>query len=119
MQTESADDGRTWAPLRPLTPVNIHPPDLCLLADGRVPLTMGNRIGPFGVIGMVGDAHGHFDWEQRFALVTDAVSADCGYPSSVALPDGRVVTLYYATRAKDHPDWAVHAGAVLYRPPAP
>jgi hypothetical protein len=119
MQTESADDGRTWSPLRPLTPVNIHPADLCLLPDGRVLLTLGNRIGPYGVIGIVGDVHGHFDWEQRFALVTDAISADCGYPSSVALPDGRAVTLYYATRAKDHPDWAVHAGAVLYRPPAP
>ena len=80
-------------------------------------LALGNRIGPYGVVGMVGDAHGHFNWEQRFALVTDAVSADCGYPSSVALPDGRVVTLYYATRAKDHPDWTVHAGAVYYRPP--
>jgi hypothetical protein len=119
LQTESTDDGRTWSALRPLTPVNIHPPDLCLTADGRVLLTLGNRVGPFGVIGIVGDAHGQFDWEKRFALVTDAVGRDCGYPSSVVLPDGRALTMYYATGAKDHPEWRVHAGAVFYQPPAP
>jgi hypothetical protein len=119
LQTESADDGRTWSALRPLAPVNIHPPDLCLMADGRVLVTLGNRVGPFGVIGIVSDARGAFDWEKRFALVTDAVSRDCGYPSSVTLPDGRALTVYYATAAKDHPEWRVHAGAVSYQPPAP
>jgi photosystem II stability/assembly factor-like uncharacterized protein len=118
-QTVSADDGRTWSPLRPLAPANIHPADLCLLPDGRVLLTMGNRVGPLGVIGIVGDAHGQFDWEKRFALVTDAVSRDCGYPSSVALPEDRALTLYYATAARDHPEWRVHAAAVVYQPPAP
>jgi hypothetical protein len=105
--------------VQPLTPVNIHPADLCLLNDGRVLMTLGNRIGPFGVIGVVGDEHGQFDFEKRFALVTDAASGDCGYPSSVALPDGQVVTLYYATLAKDQPTWKMHAGAVLYQLPAP
>ncbi len=104
-QVESTDDDRrTWrADAQPVGAVNYLPGDLCLLPDGRVLLTLGSRTPPFGVVGIVGDAHGHFDWEKRFALVTDAVNTDCGYPSSVALPDNRALTVYYATGAKDQP----------------
>jgi hypothetical protein len=117
-QAESTDDGRTWTPIQSLAPAGALPGDLALLPDGRVLLTMGYRNPPFGVIGIVGDSKGHFDWEKRFALVTDAISRDCGYPSSVVLKDGRVVTLYYATLAKDQLTWKVHAGAVVFRPPS-
>jgi hypothetical protein len=118
VQSESTDDGRTWTPIQPLAPANVHPGDLTLLPDGRVLLIMGYRLPPFGVIGIVGDSQGHFDWEKRFALVTDAANRDCGYPSSVVLKDGRVMTLYYATLAKDQPAWKMHAGAVVFRPPS-
>jgi hypothetical protein len=95
----------------------VHPSDLCLLEDGRVLLTLGNRTGPFGMLGVVGDAQGQFDWARRFALVTDAAGADCGYPSSIALKDGRALTVYYATKAKDEPGWGLHCGAVSYAVP--
>lgn len=114
---ESGDEGKTWSEPKQLTPIKIHPADLCPLPDGRLLLTLGNRIGPFGVVGMVSDAHGNFDWSHRFALVTDAATGDCGYPSSVALKDGRALTVYYATKVKDHPEWGVHCGAVLYQIP--
>ena len=80
-------------------------------------MTLGNRVGPFGVLGIVSDARGQFDWAKRFALVTDAVSGDCGYPSSIALKAGRALTLYYATKAKDVPQWGVHCGAVTFQVP--
>jgi len=70
-------------------------------------------------LGLVSDPQGHLDWTKRFTLVSDAVSADCGYPSSIPLKDGRVLTVYYATRAKNEPAWGVHCGAVIYQPPAP
>jgi hypothetical protein len=117
--TESDDGARTWSKPRLLTPPSIHPADLVELDDGRVLLVMGNRASPKGVVGMVGDRQQHFDWSQRFTLVDDAYSADCGYPSSVKLPGGRALTLYYATQAKEHPEWRVHCGAVSYDlPPA-
>lgn len=113
---ESGDAGRSWSSPRQLTPVNVYPADLCLLADGRMLMTLGNRVGPFGVLGIVSDREGQFDWDRRFNLVTDAISRDCGYPSSVALGDGRVLTAYYATRVTEHPEWRVHCGALIYRP---
>ncbi len=113
--SDSADQGRTWSPLQKLTPANVHPGDLCLLDDGRILLTVGNRVGPFGVLGLVSDAKGHFDWAQRFNLVTDAVTRDCGYPSSVTLKDGQVLTLYYANKVQGQAEWGVHCGALKYR----
>src|SRR5262245_888851 len=114
----SADDGKTWSEPRKLTPARVHPADLVLLPDRRVLLVTGYRVGPFGVRGLVGDRDGTFDWGRRFVLVNDAVNADCGYPSSVVLKDGRVLTVSYATGSKDHPGWGVHCGAVTYRVPA-
>lgn len=119
LQSESTDDGKTWSPPQPLAPRGILPADLTLLPDNRVLVTLGNRLGPFGVVGMVGDAQGKFDWTKRFALVTDAFNRDCGYPSNIVLSDGRVLTVYYATKANDRPAWKMHAGAVFFRPPAP
>ncbi len=67
---------------------------------------------------MVSDRRQQFDWSQRFTLVDDAASLDCGYPSSVKLGDGRALTLYYATRSKEHPEWSVHCGAVAFEVPS-
>jgi hypothetical protein len=115
--SDSTDDGKSWSAARQLTPANVHPADLCLLGDGRVLMTVGNRVGPFGVLGLMSDAHGDFDWAQRFTIVADAASRDCGYPSSIALKDGKLLTLYYATKAKSEPAWGVHCGAVTYAVP--
>lgn len=113
--TSSTDGGATWSDPKQLTPVSVHPADMILLPDNRILLVTGYRLVPQGVIGMVGDKEGNFDYEKRFTLVNDAMSADCGYPSSVLLKDGRVLTVYYATRCKDKPEWGVHCGAVTYR----
>jgi hypothetical protein len=115
---DGSEDGRAWGVPRKLTPGMVHPADLLLLPDNRVLLVTGYRVGPFGVRGMVGDREGRFDWEKRFVLVNDATSTDCGYPSSVLLKDGQVLTLYYATRCKEQAQWRVHCGAVTYQLPA-
>jgi len=115
----SNDDGRSWSEPAKLTPAAVHPADLVLLPDNRVLLVTGYRVGPFGVRGIVGDANGRFDWEdRRFELVNDATSGDCGYPSSVVLKDGRVMTVYYAVGLKGRADVGVHCGVVEYGVPA-
>jgi hypothetical protein len=115
---DSSDSGESWTPAKELTPIEVHPPDLTLLPSGRILLTAGNRVGPFGVLGMLSDETGNFDWSKRFTLMNDAIGRDCGYPSNIVLKDGRVLTVYYATRAKEQPGWRVHCGALLYDPTA-
>jgi hypothetical protein len=115
---DSRDDGKSWGEPKKLAPVQVHPADLLVLPDKRVLLVTGYRVGPFGVRGLVGDSEGSFDWRQRFVLVNDATNGDCGYPSSVLLKDGRVLTVSYAVGSKDNPQWGVHCGAVTYPVPA-
>ncbi|HJT79242.1 MAG TPA: sialidase family protein [Gemmataceae bacterium] len=116
--TSSQDGGKSWGQPRQLAPGQVHPADLLLLPDRRVLLVTGYRVGPFGVRGLVGDSEGRFDWRRRFVLVNDATSTDCGYPSSVLLKDGRVLTVYYAVGSKEHPGWGIHCGAATYQVPA-
>jgi hypothetical protein len=116
--SDSGDDGKSWGEPTQLTPAKVHPADLLRLPDERVLLVTGYRVGPFGVRGLVGDREGRCDWRQRFLLVNDATNGDCGYPSSVLLKDGRVLTVSYAVGSKDHPAWSVHCGAVTYQVPA-
>jgi len=112
----SDDEGKTWSEPVKVTPPSVHPADLCLLPDGRVLLATGYRVEPYGVRGLVADAAGKFDWQRHFILVNDATSSDSGYPSSVPLKGGRVLTVYYAVGSREHPEWRVHCGAVAYRP---
>jgi hypothetical protein len=112
----STDGGHTWSNTTKVTPVGVHPADLCLLADGRVLMTVGDRLQGFGVRAMGFGPDEMPQWENRRVLVDDSRSADCGYPSSVLLRDGRVLTVYYSTAVKEHPEWRVHCGAVTYRP---
>ena len=113
----SSDAGATWSAPQHLTPASVHPADLILLPDNRVLITLGDRRKPNGVLGMVGDAAGTFNWDKHFTLMDDAASADCGYPSNVLLKDGKVLTVYYATKALGQPAWGVHCGALIYAVP--
>jgi hypothetical protein len=114
--SRSKDGGRTWSDPVNVTPPMVHPPDLVQLPDGRVLLTCGDRRNPFGVIGIVGTAD-KLEWANHFPIATAATNLDCGYPSSVVLKDGRVMTAYYAVGDEEHPDWGTHAAALTYEIP--
>jgi hypothetical protein len=43
-----------------------------------------------------------------------AKNADCGYPSSVQLDDGKIVTIYYGVGHLDYPDLKEYAICVRY-----
>ncbi len=114
--TISTDGGKTWSAPNPISQALAHPADLIRLSDGRILMVTGFRAGPFGVRGVVGDSDAHFDWANRFVLVNDSTNVDTGYPSSVLLNDGRVLTFYYAVGSQSHPDWGTHCGVVEYMP---
>lgn len=101
-QCESADLGFTWSEPTQLTRPHQHPADACLLASGNLLLTYGNRIGELAVGAMLSRDLGRtWNWERRVVLARDSLTlrgkqwGDCGYPSTVQLDDGTIVTLYY------------------------
>jgi hypothetical protein len=109
----SEDNARTWRSLGRVTQPNQHPGDLLKLADGRIVLTYGDRRGPqFGVNAMI-SADGGATWSVEVRLATGLASRDSGYPSSVQLGNGTIVTAYYAKGAREYPGY--HMGVVRWR----
>ena len=98
----SADKGRTWTKPRPLTKVNQHPADLCLLQSGALLMTYGCRLEPKGVQAILSDDAGRtWSFDRRVFLAWKALNRDCGYPSAMQLDDGTIVMLYYAVGTSD------------------
>lgn len=95
---QSNDDGKTWALAMPISGEMQHPADIMRLQDGRLLLVYGNRQpGKYGVLAKLSGDDGA-TWSEPLTLVDDCGSRDCGYPASVQLANGTVVTGYYADK---------------------
>lgn len=94
-QARSFDQGRTWVDLG-ATPMWGHPAHLLLLDDGRLLCSYGYRRPPYGVRACVSEDQG-VTWNigREMVLRDDGESRDVGYPSSVQLAGGTLVTVYY------------------------
>jgi hypothetical protein len=98
----STDAGQTWTAPAQVTKLRQHPADILQLASGNVLLTYGNRIGDLAV-GAVLSRDGGLTWDidRRVILARGSMmlrgknGCDTGYPSTVQLDDGTIVTLYY------------------------
>jgi len=105
--TESSDDGYHWSPPRNLTKRGQHPADVCLLKSGTLLVTYGNRLRPCGVGCVVSRDRGKtWDYEHRLMLAWDSQNADCGYPSTVQIDDGTILTVYYSVGTRSLPGLA-------------
>ena len=100
LQTESRDGGQTWT-----VPHSIgvwgYPSHLLRLNDERLLMTYGHRRNPIGNQARISDDHGQ-SWSEPILISDDSVSTDLGYPSTVQLDDGTLVTVWYEKMA-DHP----------------
>jgi len=94
----SKDGGATWTEPGE-TEILGKPPHLTRLNDGRILLTYGYRYEPFGQRACL-SADGGKTWDYRNEIIIrgDAPSGDLGYPASVQLKDGTIVTVYYQQR---------------------
>lgn len=108
----SSNDARQWQYDGRLTARNQHPGHLLQLQDGRVLLTYGNRTADNRGVDVRFSSDGGTSWSKP-ARVADFQS-DGGYPSSVQLPDGQVLTSYYARRTETHDGY--HMGVVIWSP---
>ena len=119
----SDDGGRTWTePIK--TPIWGHPSHLLKLADGRILCTHGYRRTPLGVRAVFSEDGGE-TWDVARTVVLRGDSSghsphrgegtgvgDVGYPVSMQLPDGDVLSAYYVTPA----DGVTHCAATRWRP---
>jgi hypothetical protein len=92
LQTESADGGKSWTIPRAIT-FGI-PSQLQKLRDGRLLMTYGHRRKPFGNQARVSTDHGR-TWSEPLIVSGDGLNGDLGYPTTVELADGTLLTVWY------------------------
>jgi Neuraminidase (sialidase) len=109
----SKDEGRTWTQSGPLTLPSHHPAHLMKLADGRILLTYGIRERNHQGIGIrLSDDQGQ-TWKAPTRLVNLEGTTDGGYPATVQLTDGTLVTAYYSNGIPQHRRY--HMGVVRWK----
>lgn len=94
-QFDSEDGGHTWTEPR-RTPIWGKPPHLIRLSDGRLLATYGIRREPFGQRACLSHDGGKtWDYDNEIVIRDNAPNGDLGYPASVQLADGKILTVYY------------------------
>lgn len=114
--TWSDDDGKTWRPPQQTKMIG-HPTDLIQLADGRVMATYGLRpmhARPGGIRACFSADNGEtWDVRTEVQLRNDFLNLDVGYPESIEMSEGRVLTVYYFNLFGKY-----FLGATWWTPPA-
>jgi hypothetical protein len=93
-QSESYDGGRTWTTSH-VTDIWGYPPHLIQLSNGWVLASYGVRREPYGEKACISKDRGN-TWEtENEIMIQPAMNSDLGYPASVQLDDGTLLTVYY------------------------
>ncbi len=92
LQTESTDGGKTWTEPHPVC--YGLPSHLLKLRDGRLVMTYGHRRAPFGNQARISSDNGK-TWSDEIIISGDGKGGDLGYPSTVELADGTLLTIWY------------------------
>ena len=93
LQTESTDGGKTWSEPHSIGVWGL-PSHLLRLRDGRLLMTYGHRRAPFGNQARLSSDNGK-TWSEPMLISADGAGGDLGYPSTVELADGTLLTVWY------------------------
>jgi Neuraminidase (sialidase) len=93
LQSESTDGGKTWSVPHAIGVWGL-PSHLLRLRSGRILMTYGYRRKPFGNQARVSRDAGK-TWSEPITVSADGASGDLGYPSTVELADGKLLTVWY------------------------
>lgn len=93
LQCHSTDGGKTWSEPRSIGVWGL-PSHLLKLQDGRLLMSYGYRRKPYGNQARVSEDHGA-TWSDPISISTDGIGGDLGYPSTVELGDGELLTVWY------------------------
>lgn len=100
LQSESLDGGRSWSQPRAIGVWGL-PSHLLRLSDDRLLMTYGHRRAPIGNLARVSADQGE-TWSQPITISDDAASGDMGYPTTVQLGDGSLLSVWYE-KMSQHP----------------
>jgi sialidase-1 len=93
LQSESTDGGKTWSEPHTIGVWGL-PSFLTRLRDGRLLMSYGHRRAPLGNQSRFSQDHGK-TWSEPFIVSGDGAKGDLGYPSTVELNDGSLLTIWY------------------------
>ena len=93
LQTESNDGGKTWSMPHSIGVWGV-PSHLLRLRDGRLLMSYSHRRKPYGNQARISEDHGR-SWSQPLTISGDGIGGDLGYPSTVELADGSLLTVWY------------------------
>lgn len=101
-QSESDDGGRSWTKPHAILPRRGGAPSHILIhSSGMLVATYGHRQPPYGVQAMFSRDGGE-SWDTGYEIF-EGVNGDLGYPSTVELADGGLLTVFYAREVADGP----------------
>ena len=95
-QTESSDGGKTWTePKQIIGDLEGAPSHILKHSSGVLIATYGHREPPYGI--KVTFSHdGGESWSESSYLYDQGATHDLGYPSTVELTDGSLLTVFYS-----------------------
>jgi hypothetical protein len=93
LQSESTDGGRSWTVPKSIGVWGL-PSFLLRLRNGNLLMTYGHRRSPFGNQARLSVDNGR-SWSTPMLISDDGTSGDLGYPSTVELKDGSLLTVWY------------------------
>ncbi len=105
----STDNGQTWAYFAEIGDgkPQLNETALLHLSSGKFLAAMRSGAGD---VWLSESDDGARTWSRPKLLTPPSI-----HPADlVELDGGRALTLYYATQVKEHPEWRVHCGAVVY-----
>ncbi|MDF1849851.1 MAG: sialidase family protein [Verrucomicrobiales bacterium] len=93
LQCRSTDGGKTWSVPETIGVWGL-PSHLLRLRDDRLVMSYGYRRKPYGNQARISEDHGK-TWSAPYTISDDGPSSDLGYPSTVELSDGSLLTVWY------------------------
>lgn len=103
----SDDQGKTWSPPQ-RTPLLGFPPHLLVLQDGRTVCSYGYRRAPYGERACVSNDGITWNLADEIILRDDNGGYDLGYPASVEIAPGEILSIYYQKPVLDPVDKLKH-----------
>lgn len=102
-QSVSDDKGKTWSkPEQVLPNKSGAPSHIIKHSSGILISTYGRRISPYGIKAMFSANNGK-TWDVDNDIYVNEITTDLGYPSTIELADGSLLTVFYARPTNESP----------------